>query len=95
MIKGIKVKDGEKMLKSEYYIEPTELDLQIFKQLVPVDHYLRQVKAVIDFEFVRTEVQDCYSEGMGRSAIDPVLMSNLEYLQHHYGLSDREVMIEG
>lgn len=82
------------MLKSDYYTEPSELDIQIFEQLVPADHYLRQVKAVIDFEFVRVEVQDCYSESMGRSAIDPVLMFKLEYLQHHYRLSDREVIVE-
>jgi hypothetical protein len=41
-----------------YYIEPTELDLLIFEKLVPTDHYLRQVKAIIDFEFVRSAVQD-------------------------------------
>jgi len=82
------------MLKSDYYTEPSEIDELIFEQLVPADHYLRQVKAVIDFEFVRAEVQDCYSERMGRGAIDPVLMFKLEYLQHHYRLSDREVIIE-
>jgi len=85
---------ADKMLKSDYYTEPTEIDELIFEQLVPADHYLRQVKAVIDFEFVRAEVQDCYSERMGRSAIDPVLMFKLEYLQHHYRLSDREVIVE-
>ena len=82
------------MLKSDYYTAPTEIDELIFEQLVPADHYLRQVKAVIDFEFVRAAVQDCYSESMGRSAIDPVLMFKLEYLQHHYRLSDREVIGE-
>lgn len=82
------------MLKSDYYIPPTELDLLIFEKLVPPDHYLRQVKAVIDFEFVREEVKDSYSDTMGRAAIDPVLMFKLEYLQYHYGLSDREVIIE-
>jgi transposase len=83
-----------KMLKSDYYIEPTELDLLIFEKLVPTDHYLRQVKAIIDFEFVRSAVQECYSESMGRHAIDPVLMFKLEFLMHHYGLSDREVIGE-
>lgn len=82
------------MLKSDYYTEPTEMDLLIFEQLVPPDHYLRQVKAVIDFGYVRPEVEDCYSQDMGRSAIDPVLMFKLEYLQYHYDLSDREVIAE-
>lgn len=82
------------MLKSDYYTEPSELDLQVFEQLVAPDHYLRQVKAVIDFEFVQAEVQDCYNPRMGRSAVNPVLMFKLEYLQHHYRLSDREVIVE-
>ena len=72
------------MLKSDYYIEPTELDLVVFEKLVPQDHYLRQVKAIIDFEFVLNEVQGCYSETMGRSAIDPVRLFKLEYLIFHY-----------
>ena len=82
------------MLKSDYYTEPTELDLLIFEKLIPANHYLRQVKGVIDFEYVRSKVQDCYSEDMGRTAIDPVVMFKLEFLQHHYTLSDREVIAE-
>lgn len=82
------------MLKSDYTIEPTELDLTIFEQLVPRDHYLRQVKELIDFEFVRAVVQECYSEKMGRGAVDPVLVFKLEYLGYQYNLSDREVLAE-
>lgn len=80
------------MLKSNYYIEPTEIDQFIFEKLVPADHYLRQVKSIIDFEFVRPAVQECYSERMGRTALDPVLMCKLEFLQYQYNLSDREVI---
>ena len=82
------------MLKSDYYIPPTELDLLIFEKLVPADHYLRQVKEVIDFKFVQAEVQECYSDTLGRTAIDPVLMFKLEYLEFHYNLSDRRVIAE-
>jgi len=82
------------MLKSNYYVEPTELDVLIFEKLVPPGHYLRRVKAVIDFSFVLAEVQACYSEDMGRSAINPVLIFKLGFLQFHYDQSDREVLIE-
>ena len=82
------------MLKSEYYTPPTELDILIFEKLIPPDHYLRQVKEVIDFDFVRAEVQECYSSTMGRTAIDPVLVFKLEYLEFHYNLSDRTVIAE-
>ncbi len=82
------------MLKSDYYTPPTALDQHIFETLIPPSHYLRQVKAVIDFDFVRAHLHDCYSETMGRTAMDPVLMFKLEYLQFHYNLSDREVITQ-
>jgi transposase len=82
------------MLKTNYEIEPTEIDQLVFEKLVPKTHYLRQVKALIDFEFVRAKVQDCYSLELGRGAIDPVLVFKLEFLQFHYTLSDREVIAE-
>ena len=82
------------MLKMSYYTEPSELDQLIFTKLVPAEHYLRKVKAAIDFESMRVLVADCYSADMGRGAEDPVLLIKLEFLQFHYRLSDREVLIE-
>lgn len=82
------------MLKESYYVAPTELDEVVFDKLVPTDHYLRKVKALIDFECFRAEVRDCYSPHMGRSAEDPVRMIKLEFLEIHYNLSDREVVAE-
>jgi transposase len=82
------------MLKSDYYTEPKQIDKIIFKELIPEDHYLRKVKAVIDFEIFREKVRDCYSPNMGRGAEDPVRLIKLEFLKYQYGLSDREV-IEG
>ena len=80
------------MLQKHYYTEPTDLDRIVFDKLIPEDHYLRQVKALIDFSFVREIVQDAYSPTMGRPAEDPVTMFKLEFLQFHYNLSDREVL---
>ena len=36
------------MLKADYYLAPTDLDQVIFAKLLPVDHYLRRLKAAID-----------------------------------------------
>jgi len=80
------------MLKDTYYTPPTELDLLIFEKLVPTDHYLCKVKALIDFERFRSEVALCYSPNEGRPADDPVLMVKLEFLQFQYNLSDRQVI---
>jgi len=82
------------MLKEDYYVAPTELDQVVFEKLVAADHYLRKVKALIDFERFRAEVRDCYSPHMGRGAEDPVRMVKLEFLEIHYNLSDREVIAE-
>jgi transposase len=82
------------MLRPSYYIPPTELDLLVFQKLVPTDHYLRQVKALIDFERFRTDLACCYSPDEGRPADDPVLMLKLGFLAFHYNLSDRWVVAE-
>ncbi|MGB9724007.1 MAG: IS1182 family transposase [Chloroflexia bacterium] len=61
---------------------------------MPADHYLRRVKALIDFEAFRDLLRDVYSPNRGRPAEDPVLLVKLEFLEFHYGLSDREVIAE-
>jgi transposase len=77
----------------EYVPEPpTELDRQVFGALVPPDHYLRRVQAVIDFDRLRPALLDGYSAGHGRPAVEPLLLLRLEFLQFHYGLSDRQVL---
>ena len=80
------------MLKSDYYIEPTEIDRIVFEKLIPADHLLRQVKEVVDFEIFREKVKDRYSPDLGRGAEDPVRMIKIEFLEFLYNLSDREVL---
>ena len=82
------------MLKADYYLTPTDLDVLVYEKLVPQDHYLRQVKAVIDFEPLRALVADCYSPDQGRGAEDPVRLLKLHLLEFHYDLSDRDVLRE-
>jgi transposase len=80
------------MLKAEYYSVPSELDVVVFEKLIPADHYLRRLKAAIDFEPVRALVAECYAVGMGAPAEDPVRMLKLSVLQFHYDLSDSQVI---
>ena len=82
------------MLRANYVQEPTDTDRLVFEKLVPPDHYLRKVKAMIDFERFREVVSDPYSAHRGRPAVDPILLLKLEFLEFHYGLSDREVIAE-
>jgi transposase len=82
------------MLRANYEPRLSEQDHEIFEQLVPREHYLRQVKAVVDFERYRAAMATCYSPSEGRGADDPVLLLKLGFLQTHYNLSDREVMAQ-
>src|SRR5215831_5783844 len=80
------------MLKAEYVVTLTEMDKVIFAKLLPVDHYLRRLKAAIDFEPCRALVADCYAVGMGAPAEDPVRLLKLSLLQFQYDLSDSQVL---
>jgi transposase len=80
------------MLKAEYYSAPSELDVMIFEKLIPAEHYLRKLKAVIDFEPLRALVAECYAAGLGAPAEDPVRLLKLSLLQFHYDLSDSQVI---
>ena len=80
------------MLKAEYVVTPTEMDLVVFEKLIPANHYLRRLKAAIDFEPCRALVADCYAAGMGAPAEDPVRLLKLSLLQFQYDLSDSQVL---
>lgn len=80
------------MLKADYTPVLTPLDEVIFTQLVPADHYLRRLKAVVDFTPLRALVADCYAAELGRPALDPVVLLKLLLLQQHYGWSDVGVL---
>ena len=80
------------MLKAEYYSAPSELEVRIFEKLIPAEHYLRKLKAAIDFAPVRALVAEWYATGMGAPAEDPVRLMKLSLLQFHYDLSDSQVI---
>jgi transposase len=80
------------MLKDLDYLPPSEIDAYIFAMLVPEGHFLRRVKATLDFERLRAPLATCYNQSLGRPATEPLLMLKLEFLQYQYGLSDREVI---
>jgi len=80
------------MLKAEYYSAPTDIDLRVFEKLIPAEHYLRRLKAAIDFEPLRALVADCYAPGVGAPAEDPVRMLKLSLLQFQSDLSESQVL---
>lgn len=63
----------------------------LYDRIVPQDHLLRKINAVVDFSFVNELVRDRYTPDFGRPAEDPEFMLRLCLLQYLYGDSDREV----
>lgn len=64
----------------------------LYDRIVPQDHLLRRINAVVDFSFVNELVKDKYTPDFGRPAEDPEFMLRLCLLQYLYGDSDREVI---
>jgi len=64
----------------------------LYDRIVPQDHLLRKINAVVDFSFVHDLVKDRYTPDFGRPAEDPEFMLRLCLLQYLYGDSDRGVV---
>jgi len=62
--------------------------------LIPEDHLLRKINAVVDFGFVCGLVRESYTECYGRPAVHPEIVMRLIFLQFLYGLSDEQVVQE-
>lgn len=62
--------------------------------LIPEDHILRQIAAVVDFSFANELLAESYCKYYGRPAKEPELMLRLLFLQFLYDLSDEQVVKE-
>ncbi len=80
------------MLQSENLVPLSDIERQLFGQLVPEDHFLRRLLQVVDFERFRPVLAPAYCQDDGRPPLDPVFMLKLEVLALHYRLSDRALM---
>ena len=50
--------------------------------MVPEDHLLRKIDAVIDFDDIYDIVKDLYCEDNGRPSINPVVLFKIVLIQH-------------
>ena len=62
--------------------------MELYDILVPKDNKLRQIKEIIDFEFIYDEVKNKYCPDNGRNAIDPILLFKYLLLKVIDGMSD-------
>ena len=61
-------------------------------ELVPADHFYRQLDCILDLTFVRGLVQATYAE-MGRPSIDPVVFFKLQLVMFFEGIrSERQLV---
>src|SRR5438128_8693383 len=63
------------------------------EELVPANHFYRQLDRVVDLSFVRDLVKETYAE-RGRTSIDPVVFFKLQLVMFFDGIrSERHFMI--
>ncbi|SEL33263.1 Transposase domain [Carnobacterium iners] len=66
--------------------------LSLYDQLIPKDHFLREMNELVDFSFVHEELASKYCLDNGRMAIDPIQLLKYLLLKSIYNLSDRDLV---
>jgi transposase len=71
----------------------TRLEMVSLESLVPSDHLLRKIDAVIDFSFIHDRVSGLYCLDNGRPALDPVVMFRALFIGYLFGIrSERQLV---
>jgi len=63
----------------------------IYDQVIPEDHFLKQLEKAIDLSFVNDLCRDAYNPDIGRPAYEPQMMFKMLFLQFLYDISDRRI----
>ncbi|MBN2886592.1 MAG: IS1182 family transposase [Chromatiaceae bacterium] len=75
--------------------QQTELEMVTLESLVPPDHLLRKIDAVIDFSFIHDRVAGLYCADNGRPALDPMVMFKALFIGYLFGIrSERQLVRE-
>ena len=74
------------LVKQQKMIMSSKLDL--YDILIPKDNMWRQIKEMIDFQFIYNELKDKYCDDNGRPAEDPIFMFKLLLIKCIKKLSD-------
>src|SRR3569832_1025563 len=75
--------------------QQTQLEMVTLEGLVPRDHLVRKIDAVIDFSFIHERVAGVYCPDNGRPALDPTLMFKALFLGYLFGVrSERQLVRE-
>lgn len=75
--------------------QQTALEMVTLDSLVPLDHLLRKIEAVIDFSFIHERVRPLYCADNGRPALDPTVMFKALLIGYLFGIrSERQLVRE-
>ena len=75
--------------------EQTAIEMVTLDQLVPADHLLRKIDAVIDFSFIHELTAPLYCADNGRPPLDPTLMFKALFVGYLFGVrSERQLVRE-
>jgi transposase len=75
--------------------QQTALEMVSLDGLVPNDHLLRKIDAVIDFSFIHDRVAGLYCADNGRPALDPTVMFKTLFIGYLFGVrSERQLVRE-
>ena len=66
--------------------------MEIYELVIPKDNLLRQIKELVEFDFIYDELIDKYCLDNGRNAIPPIRMFKHLLLKSIYDLSDVDVV---
>jgi transposase len=75
--------------------QQTALEMVSLDGLVPKDHLLRKIDAVVDFSFIHDRVAGLYCPDNGRPPLDPTLMFKALFIGYLFGIrSERQLVRE-
>ena len=63
-------------------------------EVVPEDHFLRQLEAVVDFSFIYEELAPYYCANNGKASVDPVVIVKQLLIGFLYGISSERRLEE-
>jgi transposase len=81
------------MLKSPS-AEQTALEIVTLEGLVPKEHLLRRIDAVVDFSFIHEIAGPHYCADSGRPALDPTLMFKALFVGYLFGIRSERRLVE-
>lgn len=93
--KGEESKEEQREMYTERKSKQNKLEMVILEELVPQEHLLRKIDAVIDFSFINKLCKPYYSENNGRPAIEPEVLFRMLFIGYLYGIrSERRLLQE-